>query len=84
MDPKNKPKAAINRAFHIGPLARNVKIVRPKIIKVKYSGGPNSKATAERGGAISIKQTILKVPAIKDPNAAIPKAGPAIPLRAIW
>ncbi len=57
--------------------------VKPKTIKAKYSGGPNFKAALPRRGVTNISITILKVPAIKDPMAAIPKAGPARPLRAI-
>ena len=37
-----------------------------------------------KGGAMSIKPTIDKVPAMKEAKAAIPRAGPALPWRAIW
>ena len=84
MEPRKRPKAAINRAFHIGPLARNVRIVRPMIIRAKYSGGPNFKAISASGGAISINPTTPIVPAMKEAKAEIPSAGPALPFRAIW
>ncbi len=37
-----------------------------------------------RVGARRISRTTLIVPAMKEPNAAIPRAGPALPFRAIW
>ena len=50
----------------------------------KYSAGPNSSATRISGRASSISSTTLAVPATKEPMAAIPRAGPARPCRAIW
>ena len=50
----------------------------------KYSAGPNSSATRMSGRARSIRSTTLIVPATKEPMAAMPRAGPARPWRAIW
>jgi len=50
----------------------------------KYSGGPKRSAAEASVGAKSIRATIPNVPAIKDPKAAIPSAGPALPCFAIW
>ena len=41
-------------------------------------------ANLERGGVRSIKPTTLIVPPMKEPIAEMPRAGPALPLRAIW
>ena len=48
------------------------------------SGGPNLSAAHTIRGAISMIIKVPKVPAIKEPKAAMPKAGPARPFRAIW
>jgi len=53
-------------------------------MRVKYSAGPNFTATRARVGASSISPTTASVPAMKEPIAAMPSAGPARPLRAIW
>ena len=51
--------------------------------RAKYSGGPKRSAKLAKGGASSMRPTILTVPAINDPMAAIASAGPARPLRVI-
>ena len=50
----------------------------------KYSGGPKRSATETRGGASSCRPTIPMVPAMNEPKAAMPSAGPALPCSAIW
>ena len=45
---------------------------------------PKDRAKAARGGAKNIRATIPRVPAMKEPKAAIVKAAPARPRRAIW
>ena len=59
-------------------------MVTPRTIREKYSGGPNRMAIVASGGARNVRATTENVPAIKEPKAAIPRAGPALPLRAIW
>ena len=53
------------------------------IMIAKYSGGPNLRATVTRIGENILNPKLLKVPAINDPMAAIPKAAPALPCLAI-
>jgi hypothetical protein len=55
----------------------------PITMRAKYSGGPNRSANPARVGARTTRPTTLKVPAMKDPKAEIPRAGPARPFRAI-
>jgi len=52
-------------------------------MRLKYSGGPKATATLDSAGATSIRATIEKVPATKEPSAAMPSAGPARPRLAI-
>ena len=58
-------------------------MVKPSSSSAKISGGPNRSATAVSGGASSMMPTTLRVPAMNDPIAAMPRAGPARPCRAI-
>ncbi len=55
-----------------------------KKMSEKYSGGPNLSATFARGTPITMSPTTLRVPAMKEPKAEIPRAGPALPCKAIW
>ena len=56
----------------------------PRTMREKYSGGPNLSAALARGGARNVRPIKPSVPAMKDPKAEIPSAGPALPCRAIW
>ena len=82
--PMIKPKVAIIKARIMEAEVRKVKMVRPRTIREKYSGGPNFKAKSTKGGAIRTSPTMPIVPAMKDPKAEIPRARPAFPWRAIW
>jgi hypothetical protein len=84
ISPRKRPKAAIIRALGMDPPARKVRMIRPRSMRLKYSGGPNCRAASAKGGARNINPMMDRVPAMKDPKAAIPRAGPALPLRAIW
>ncbi len=75
---------AISSAFAIEPCVRKVRTTRPRTIRLKYSAGPNAIATLASGGATSISAISAKVPAMKEPNAEMPSAGPARPCLAIW
>ncbi len=77
--PRNSPKAAMIKALGMEPPARKVRMINPRSIKLKYSGGPNFRAISARGGARNINPIMETVPAIKDPKAAMPRAGPARP-----
>jgi hypothetical protein len=50
----------------------------------KNSGGPKRRARLANVGAKSISPITPIVPAMKDPKAAMPRAGPALPCLAIW
>ncbi len=66
------------------PLVKKARIVSPRTIKEKYSGGPNWMASLARGGDRKTRIKTPSVPAMKEPKAAMPRAGPARPFRAIW
>ena len=83
MSPSTRPRQAMNSAFAIEPCVRKVSMTRPSTIRLKYSAGPNAIATSASRGAISIKRMIAKVPAMKEPSAEMPSAGPARPRFAI-
>src|SRR5262245_19003177 len=70
-------------AFTIDSRAKYVRIVRPKIMREKYSGGPKLNATLARDGARNVRTTILSIPARQDRKAEIPRAGPPRPGRDI-
>ena len=52
----------------------------PRTIRAKYSGGPNLRAIEASGGARKARPISPRVPAMKEPKAEIPRAGPARPL----
>ena len=52
-------------------------------MSAKYSGGPKVTARSASGGAATMNNTTLAVPAMNEPIAAIPSAAPARPLSAI-
>ncbi len=76
------PALAIMRALIIEPWAMYVTMVRDMIIRAKYSGEEKLTAALPSTGAKNISPTMLIVPAMKDPKAAIPRAAPARPCRA--
>ena len=70
--------------FQMGPELMKLRITSPRTVNEKYSGGPNFNAKFAVGGAISINPKMARVPPMKDPEAEIPRAGPARPFLAIW
>lgn len=54
-------------------------MVRPNIIRAKYSSGPNLRANRANCGAINIKQKVEIIPPVVDAIVAIPIAFPASP-----
>ena len=48
-----------------------------------YSGGPKRSAKAASGGAMSVSMITPKVPATKEPTAAMQSAAPARPFLAM-
>ncbi len=73
------PAPAINSPLRIEPCVRYMSRERPRHMSEKYSAGPNLTANLARGSAMNIKPTRPIVPAMKEPNAAMPRAGPALP-----
>ena len=71
-------------ALRIEPWLSQTRMVSPSTIRLKYSAGPNFTATCASVGASSISPTTARVPAMNEPMAAMPSAGPARPWRAIW
>src|SRR5512139_3543210 len=59
-------------------------MLSPRTIREKYSGGPNLRAKLASVDARRISRKMVMVPAMNEPKAEIPSAGPALPLRAIW
>ena len=57
---------------------------RPTAIRAKNSGGPNFRANRVSGRATNTRPIVATVPPMKDPMAAMAKAGPARPCLAIW
>ncbi len=66
------------------PCARTTAAIRPHTISEKYSAGPNCRAMAASGGAANAISRVDTQPAKNEPMAAMPRAGPARPCRAIW
>ena len=81
--PKMMPTAAIIRHLTMEPLLKKLKTVMPTIIREKYSGGPNARATPARSGPMTVSATTAKVVPMNEAKAAMPRAGPARPLRAM-
>ena len=59
-------------------------MVSPSSMSANVSGGPNESAHRASSGDIVISSTTPTVPAVNEPNAATPSAGPARPFSAIW
>jgi hypothetical protein len=48
-----------------------------------YSAGPKASATPDIAGPTRNSAIVTRIPAMKEPKAAMPSAAPARPLRAI-
>ena len=57
--------------------------MRPSTIREKYSAGPNFSAMLASGGAKKMMTNVAIVPAMNEPIAAVARARPALPWRAI-
>ncbi len=82
--PSSMPSRAMATALSFEPAVRYVTIVKPSKSSAKISGGPKRRAALVSGGANSMMPSTLRVPAMNEPIAAMPSAGPARPWRAIW
>jgi hypothetical protein len=65
------------------PDASTTAPIKPSTMRLKYSAGPNLKATSVSGGAKAAMMIVPTQPAKKLPSPAAAKAEPARPLRAI-
>ena len=68
----------------MSPWVRTAAATSPISISEKYSGDPNFSANSASGGANSAISSVPTVPAKNEAKAAIARAGPARPCRAIW
>ena len=84
MVPRNTPKAAIIRALTMEPRAMKVRTTSPQQIRAKYSGNPKARAKLASGGATTWQGDDAEGPGDEGAEGAIPRAAPALPLRAIW
>src|SRR3712207_9303355 len=74
----------MTNAFSSEPLASATEATSPRIMSEKYSAGPNSSATSAKGGAAMARIRVATEPAKNEPSAAVARACPARPWRAIW
>ena len=83
MVPRSSPATPVTR-----PLRREeptaASAVSPSTTSAKYSGGPKASAALASAGASSIRPIVPRVPAMNEPIAAMPSAGPARPCSASW
>jgi hypothetical protein len=78
------PVTIMMSALGIDFPARPVMAASPRTTREKYSGGPKRSATSAKGLATMISMKRANMPATKEPIAAMARAGPARPWRAIW
>jgi hypothetical protein len=57
--------------------------IRPSTTSAVYSAGPKRIATPDSSGPKSTMPMVAMMPAMKEPKAEMPSAGPARPRRAI-
>jgi hypothetical protein len=81
--PSMSPSVAMARDLSMDPPLMYASTRRPRSRSAKFSGGPRRRAKAARGGASIISATTDRVPAMKEPTAAMASAAPARPFRAI-
>ncbi len=79
----SRPVSTIAIDLSTEPFASTTANIRPSSISAKYSAGPNSKASEVKGAPSAATSTVATQPAKNEPIAAIDKAGPARPWRAI-
>jgi len=81
--PIARPSVIMMNVFSGGPPEMKPRTSSASSIRMNSAGGPTLSMTSASGGANSMSPTMLIVPAKKLPTAAIMRAGPARPLRAI-
>ena len=70
-------------ALKIEPRASTTAKTRPISMSEKYSAGPKTRASRVSGTARAAMRRVATVPAKNEPRAAMPRATPARPWRAI-
>ena len=80
---KLTPKKAMMKDFRLELPLKFERTTNPIMAREKYSGGPKASATSAKGGAKKFRPTTEKVPATKEPIAAMARAAPARPFKAI-
>ena len=80
----HRPTSIASSAFRSERPASSTTMARPSAMSAKYSGELKASAKRASGGAISIRPMTPTVPATNEAIAAMPRAGPARPLRANW
>ena len=58
-------------------------VMKASTISAKYSAGPNFSAISTTAGAVNVNATVASVPATNEPMAAVARAAPPRPCRAI-
>src|SRR5574343_1314137 len=81
--PMDRPTASEARPRSMDAPRTAETVVKANTMMAKYSVGPNISATSATQGAQKVSATVARVPATKEPMAAVARAGPARPLRAI-
>jgi hypothetical protein len=84
MPASHSPTSIESSALTMDLPASRTTIASPRLIRAKYSGELNDSANFASGGATSMSPITPKVPAMNDDIAAMPRAAPARPRRAIW
>ena len=79
----HNPTSIASSAFSIERPASSTTIASPSAMSAKYSGELKASATLASGGATSMRPITPTVPATNEAIAAMPRAAPARPLRAM-
>ena len=82
--PSSRPMRIMPSACRSEPWASTIEAISPSTMSEKYSAGPNLSATSASGGENSAITMVDTVPAKNEAMAAVAKARPAWPWRAIW
>jgi hypothetical protein len=78
------PSTAMARPLSLDSPEKLMIVANPSTITAMFSGGPKCSAKCAMGGATTASRIREMMAATKDPMAAMARAGPARPCRAIW
>ncbi len=82
--PSNSPVTAIASSFSGAPCDSTTTRMMPSSVSEKYSGAPKRSAIWLNAGEATAITRVAIVPATNEPIAAMERAAPALPRRAIW